>query len=93
MILRCHGHLRCEHFISIDEVTEKSDVRVDEVERFMKNYVGIFTQPGVPAIVLEMRRVQMLSYVFVNLIFTNDSLEVVHGEKVRIVPSGSLEGY
>lgn len=41
--------------------------------------------------VLSVSGVQVLTGVLVSLIFTQDSLEEVHGEEIRISPAGSFE--
>jgi hypothetical protein len=40
---------------------------------------------------LKVRRVEVVSSEFITSEFSDDSLKVVHSEKVRIIPAWSLE--
>jgi len=44
-------------------------------------------------IILKMRRVEMLSSEFIASILSDNSLEIIHGEKIRIIPARCLESY
>ena len=91
VILGNGWHFSTEHFITVDEVSEKGNIWVDEVERFMEDEIGIEGDPWVESVVLQMGRVQMLTIIFVAPIFSDDSFEVIHREEVGVIVSGCLE--
>ena len=44
-------------------------------------------------VILKMSGVKMFASKFITSVFSNDPLEVVHGEEVWIVPAGSEESH
>lgn len=58
----------------------------------MEDEVGVVSEVSVEGVVLEMRRVQVVSSELIASVLANDALEVVEGEEVRVVPAWSLEG-
>jgi hypothetical protein len=57
----------------------------------MKDNIGIISEVGMEGVVLKMRRIEVVSSELIASELSNDSLEIVHCEKVRIVPAGCLE--
>lgn len=59
----------------------------------MEDDVRVLSEPTVEAVVLKMGRVEMFTHKLINTILSNDALEVVHGEEVRVVPGRSNESH
>jgi len=57
----------------------------------MKDNIGVVSEVGMEGVVLKMRRVEVVSSELIASEFSNNSLEIVHSEKIRIVPAGCLE--
>lgn len=58
----------------------------------MEDEIGIVSEVGMEGVVLQMRRVQVISSELIASVLANDALEVVDSEEVRVVPAWSLEG-
>lgn len=54
----------------------------------MQDDVGVVTEIGVEGVVLQLWSVQVGARVLVNAVLSNDSLEIVEGEEVRVVSTG-----
>jgi hypothetical protein len=58
----------------------------------VENDVGVVAEVGVEGVILKVGRVEMVACILIASVLSNESLEVVEGEEVRIVPTGSLKG-
>ena len=58
----------------------------------MEDHVGIVAQPGMEGVVLEMGRVEVNSSKLIASVFSDNSLEIVHGEEIGVVPRRCDEG-
>jgi hypothetical protein len=58
----------------------------------MEDEVRVVSKVSMEGVVLKMGRVQVISSEFITSVFSNDALEIVNGEEVRIVPAGGFEG-
>jgi hypothetical protein len=93
VVLGDDGHLLGVHLISIDEIAEEAGVRVGEVEGLVEDEIGVVAEVGMEGVVLQMRGVQMVPSELVASVLSDDALEVIHGEEIRIVPAGSSKSH
>lgn len=93
LVLAESGHFWCVHFVSVDEVSEESSIRVGKIVRLMENEIWIISQDCVEGVVLKMGGVEMLTCELVTSVLSDQSFEVFHGEEVRIIPARSFKSY
>lgn len=71
--------------VSEEPVSEETDIRVGEEKWFVEDNVSVVTQVSVERVVLVLWSVQVGSCVLIDSELSNESLEEVEGEEVRVV--------
>ena len=59
----------------------------------MQDKIWVVAEIGMEGVVLEMRRVQVITCELIASVFSDYAFEVVHREEVRIAPAWGLEGH